>query len=136
MLAIIPMAIALIYMLLWLRAMRRMYKTIQTLEGFTAQEKVILTRQVIVLSPAIIAFVLMMGKLSFPYLVFFDSGAVLNVIVLILSPILLYIGSTGIKYHVMPSKEPVRGKMPVIAGVIAIGGVVLLIQFVISLNFS
>jgi hypothetical protein len=135
MLAVIFTTIGLLYTLLWIRAMRRMYKTIRASEDFTEQEKAVLTRQIIVLSPAITSFILIMGMWSYPYLAFFDSEAVFNVIILIVAPILLFIGITAIKYRVAPSREPVRGNAAILAGVIAIGGVLSLIYIILSLNF-
>ena len=135
MLAVIFTTIGLLYTLLWIRAMRRMYKTIRASEDFTEQEKAVLTCQIIVLSPAITSFILIMGMWSYPYLAFFDSEAVINVIILIVAPILLFIGITAIRYRVAPSREPVRGKAAILAGVIAIGGVLFLIYIILSFNF-
>ena len=117
--------LSLVYTLLWSRTLYRMYKTIRRYKGLTVRERTILVRQVIALSPAILVFILMTGKLFYPYLTFFDSGAFFIVFLLILMPILTYIGVTALKYRVAISKEPIQGSGAILIGLIAISSVVL-----------
>lgn len=118
--AIILSILCLLMFILWGWSIRRQYKIIQVVEGFTAEERSVLTRQVLALLPLLFlpllfAFFMLGSSLTFSlsrFKLFIISVA------LITYPTFAYIAISSITNRVSFARsKPLKGRKAIVTGI-------------------
>jgi hypothetical protein len=126
---IILSMLCLLMFILWGWSIRRQYKIIQVVEGFTAEERSVLTRQVLALLPLLFLPLLFALFLLSSSLTFSLSKFKLFIIsvALITYPTFAYIAISSIKNRVSFARsKPVKGRQAIVTGIFSM--IILILQ--------